>query len=162
MCKSCLKETDHEDCLKVMPCLVEGCIKLHHPLLHDPTAEGVNRLVLTHSWLLWKIYPSTCYAIFFFRANKAKDKPVTCFSCGSKRHIAFKCSQFEGLAVHKRWEKFNAFLDGEDTAACCAICLRIGHHDKECLDSKRCGTRGCKEMHHPMLHHDYKTRDKVR
>ena len=105
--------------------------------------------------------PSPCCDIFF-RANKTKDKPVTCFSCGSKRHIAFKCSQFEGLAVHKRWEKFNAFLDGEDTAACCAICLRIGHHDKECLDSKRCGIRGCKDMHHPMLHHDYKTRDKVR
>merc|ERR1712111_331489 len=112
-----------------MPCLVDGCIQMHHPLLHDAAAERHRTA-----------------------KQVKKEKPVLCFVCRSKRHDAsLACSKFSAMSVPQRWDALNGFKE-EEGQDCCARCLKIGHAVQTCNVSTPCGKDGCREDHHQILH----------
>ena len=62
-------------------------------------------------------------------------------------HSLDKCSAFLSMNVNNRWRYLTR-------GKRCFVCLSQGHTASECKLSERCGSQGCSELHHKLLHKD--------
>ncbi|XP_055584735.1 uncharacterized protein LOC129737599 [Uranotaenia lowii] len=69
---------------------------------------------------------------------------TVCAVCQGEGHRSRDCSTFRSLTVDDRWKCIQK-LD------LCKTCL-YDHGRRTCRNTNRCGTNGCEQRHHPLLH----------
>ena len=70
--------------------------------------------------------------------------PPLCRVCGDKHKVA-DCPSFKAKTLEERMEV--VYDEG-----LCFSCLRKGHWTRRCRSARKCGIRGCKLLHHQLLH----------
>ena len=79
-------------------------------------------------------------------ATTKKTTNYRCHHCNEVGHLVPSCPKFVSLPVEKRLE----WVQKEER---CQLCFNKRHTAKECYGRRqRCGTDGCNERHHPVLH----------
>ena len=79
-------------------------------------------------------------------ATTKKTTNYRCHHCNEVGHLVSSCPKFVSLPVEKRLE----WVQKEER---CQLCFNKRHTAKECYGRRqRCGTDGCNERHHPVLH----------
>ena len=79
-------------------------------------------------------------------ATTKKTTNYRCHHCNEVGHVVPACPKFVSLPVEKRLE----WVQKEER---CQLCFNKRHTAKECYGRRqRCGTDGCNERHHPVLH----------
>ena len=87
-----------------------------------------------------------------FFGESRKDRTVEktpCHACKG-RHAILKCRTFTKKSPTERWRIVKR-------AQLCYRCLSIGHYGNKCPQSRPCGSNGCKELHHRLLHQNAMT-----
>ena len=87
-----------------------------------------------------------------FFGESRKDRAVektTCHACKG-RHAIWKCRTFTKKSPTERWRIVKR-------AQLCYRCLSTGHYGNKCPQSRPCGSNGCKELHHRLLHQNAMT-----
>ena len=75
---------------------------------------------------------------------KTTGSKLLCFFC-SKPHWIARCSSFRELTIEARWK----WVSQNDS---CVSCLSTQHRTAECHRTRPCGSDGCQEGHHRLLH----------
>ena len=77
-------------------------------------------------------------------STKTSGLRLLCFYCNEPHWIA-RCSSFRELSIDARWK----WAKENDS---CVSCLSTQHQAAECHRTRPCGSDGCQEQHHRLLH----------
>ena len=77
-------------------------------------------------------------------SSKTSGLRLLCFYCNEPHWIA-RCSSFRELSIDARWK----WAKENDS---CVSCLSTQHQAAECHRTRPCGSDGCQEQHHRLLH----------
>ncbi|XP_062713993.1 uncharacterized protein LOC134290806 [Aedes albopictus] len=77
-------------------------------------------------------------------STKSQKQPQLCLMCQRSDHKIRNCNKFSSLSIPERW----SVVDQRNLCQRCLTC----HGKWPCRTAQPCGSNGCEEMHHKLLH----------